>query len=44
MDAIQAQMGHASIKTTMDIYGRAPMRRRASEINKAFGVNDYRAS
>ena len=36
MDAIQAQMGHASIKTTMDIYGRAPMKRRASEIGKAF--------
>ncbi len=37
MDAIQAQMGHASIKTTMDIYGRAPLKRRASEIAKAFG-------
>lgn len=36
MDAIQAQMGHASIKTTMDIYGRAPMKRRAAEIGKAF--------
>ena len=36
MDAIQAQMGHASTKTTMDIYGRAPMKRRASEIGKAF--------
>lgn len=37
MDAIQAQMGHASIKTTMDTYGRAPMKRRASELTKAFG-------
>lgn len=37
MDAIQAQMGHASIQTTMDIYGRAPMKRRAEEIAKAFG-------
>ena len=36
MDAIQAQMGHASIKTTMDVYGRAPMKRLASEIGKAF--------
>ena len=36
MDAIQAQMGHASIKTTMDIYGRAPIKRRAIEIGKAF--------
>ena len=37
MDAIQAQMGHASIQTTMSIYGRAPMRRRAEELTKAFG-------
>ena len=36
MDAIQAQMGHASIKTTMDIYGKAPLKRRATEIGKAF--------
>lgn len=36
IDAIQAQMGHASIKTTMDIYGRSPMKRRATEIGKAF--------
>ena len=36
MDAIQAQMGHASIKTTMDIYGRAPLARRAHELGKAF--------
>lgn len=37
MDAIQAQMGHASIQTTMNIYGRAPMKRRAEQLGKAFG-------
>ena len=36
LDVIQAQMGHASIQTTTAIYGRAPLRRRASELNKAF--------
>ena len=36
MDAIQAQMGHSSIKTTMDIYGKAPLKRRAEELSKAF--------
>ena len=34
---IQAQMGHASIETTMSIYGRAPIRRRVDELGKAFG-------
>jgi integrase len=37
LDVIQAQMGHASIQTTMGIYGRAPMKRRAEELSKAFG-------
>ena len=37
LDVIQAQMGHASIQTTMGIYGRAPMKRRAYELAKAFG-------
>lgn len=37
LDVIQAQMGHASIQTTMGIYGRAPMKRRAEELAKAFG-------
>ena len=37
LDVIQAQLGHASIQTTMNIYGRAPIRRRADEIGKAFG-------
>lgn len=37
MDVIQAQMGHASIQTTMGIYGRAPIKRRAEELAKAFG-------
>ena len=36
MDVIQAQMGHASIQTTMGIYGRAPIKRRADELAKAF--------
>lgn len=36
LDVIQAQMGHASIQTTTAIYGRAPLRRRAFELNKAF--------
>jgi len=37
LDVIQAQMGHASIQTTTAIYGRAPIRRRVSELGKAFG-------
>lgn len=37
LDVIQAQMGHASIQTTTAIYGRAPMRRRIDEMDKAFG-------
>jgi len=37
LDAIQAQMGHASITTTMNIYGKAPLKRRADELDKAFG-------
>jgi integrase len=36
LDVIQAQMGHSSIQTTTTIYGRAPMRRRADELGKAF--------
>lgn len=37
LDVIQAQLGHASITTTANIYGRAPIRRRAEELAKAFG-------
>jgi site-specific recombinase XerD len=37
LDVIQAQMGHASIQTTMNIYGRAPIKRLADELAKAFG-------
>lgn len=37
LDVIQAQMGHASIQTTMSIYGRAPIKRRVDELGKAFG-------
>ena len=36
LDVIQAQLGHASIQTTMSIYGRAPIQRRIDELNKAF--------
>ena len=36
LDVIQAQMGHASIQTTTAIYGRAPARRRADLLGKAF--------
>jgi integrase len=35
-DVIQQQMGHASVSTTMNIYARAPLRRRASELSRAF--------
>lgn len=35
-DVIQQQMGHASVNTTMNIYARAPLQRRASELSKAF--------
>lgn len=37
LDVIQAQMGHSSIQTTTAIYGRAPIRRRTTELEKAFG-------
>ena len=37
LDVIQAQMGHASIQTTTAIYGRAPIKRRVDELDKAFG-------
>ena len=37
LDVIQAQMGHSSIQTTISIYGRAPLQRRAEELCKAFG-------
>lgn len=37
LDVIQAQMGHSSIQTTINIYGRAPIQRRMDELGKAFG-------
>lgn len=37
LDVIQAQLGHASIQTTMNNYGRAPIKRRSDELGKAFG-------
>ena len=36
IDVIQAQMGHASQRTTTSIYGRAPLQRRLDELGKAF--------
>lgn len=35
-DVIQAQLGHSSIQTTMNIYGRAPLKRQSHELGKAF--------
>lgn len=35
-DVIQAQLGHANIQTTMNIYGRAPLKRQTHELDKAF--------
>lgn len=37
LDVIQAQMGHASIQTSANLYSRAPMKRRASQLSMAFG-------
>ena len=35
-DVVQQQMGHSSIKTTMSICSRAPLKRRTEELAKAF--------
>lgn len=35
-DVIQAQLGHASIQTTMNTYGRSPLKRQSQELDKAF--------
>lgn len=35
-DVVQAQLGHTSINTTMSIYSRAPLARRAAELRKAW--------
>ena len=37
LDVNQAQMGHTSIRTTTAIYGQAPIRRRVSALDEAFG-------
>ena len=37
LEMIQAQMGHASIRTTTAIYGRAHIRRRVNALDEAFG-------
>lgn len=39
LDVIQEQLGHASIQTTMSIYGRAPIQRRTAELGKAFDTS-----
>lgn len=36
LDVVQQQLGHASINTTMSIYSRAPLARRATELQKAW--------
>ena len=35
-DVVQQQLGHASVNTTMSIYARAPLKRRAAELCRAF--------
>lgn len=35
-DVVQAQLGHVSINTTMSLYSRAPLSRRAAELRKAW--------
>lgn len=37
IDVVQAQLGHASVTTTLSVYGRAPVKRRSEELAKAFG-------
>ena len=37
MEVVQAQLGHANLSTTMNIYAKAPLQRQVSEIAKAFG-------
>lgn len=37
LDVVQGQMGHTSPTTTANLYARAPLRRRAEELQKAFG-------
>ena len=38
-DVAQAQLGHANINTTMSLYSRAPLARRAAELRKAWAPN-----
>lgn len=37
LDVVQNQLGHSSITTTMNVYGKAPIKRRIEELAKAFG-------
>lgn len=39
-DVVQAQLGHASINTTMSIYSRAPLARRAAELRRAWASSE----
>ena len=36
MEVVQAQLGHANISTTMNIYAKAPLERQVKTISKAF--------
>lgn len=36
MEVVQAQLGHANISTTMNIYAKAPLERQVQTISKAF--------
>lgn len=40
LDVVQAQMGHASVNTTMG-YSRAPVVRRLDELGKVFANKDH---
>lgn len=39
-DVVQQQLGHARIDTTMSIYSRAPLQRRAAELQKAWAKSE----
>jgi integrase len=36
MEVVQAQLGHANISTTMNIYAKAPLERQIQTISAAF--------
>lgn len=37
VDAIQMQMGHSNVQTTVGLYGKSPLKQRVAAIEKAFG-------